>query len=458
MKRCFCGKVTGIVLVAVLILGSTAVLGFAMGESQAKADNQVVVNPISNNNHGVAYDIPVLRESNTETLTGMTGAFLLVDSISEKEYADMMNILYPSGIIDEQGLDISSADNLEELRARFIAEHTKAYSFSGTGVSEVQVTPFNITLESHMDGKYECLFYQAIIGEDCFVYPSEWGNQSCSFVTAGEIGIYLAYTDIGIWQIDPHGLTARKITSDTYAGKSRSEIRDNFISKNGYLFWIDSVQLSPDGEFAVYRTNRDCIAGSDDTSVWAVNLQTGEERQVAAPTLNNDIAGFLSDSHIAVGALADTRIINVETGGVVPLEFPQLPNFLVTGACNGIIVYSSYSNGSSDTTAYISSIDVSTGKLTPITKVVGYLSNEPRFSLSGKTAAIGYGTDPMVGTTDVMLVNLETGTQKLLTASVANSQDIDGMIRNYQWAHNDTIIVNAQRESESHIYLIAPTA
>ena len=437
-----------VAIVVALILCSTTVLGVAMFVTRNAADTEVVANSPSNNPPGMVYDIPVLKDPNTGLMTGESGSYLWVDSVSDQDYTEMMRILYPNGIVDEQGQEIGGVDDPEEVRAAFVAEHTKAFILSGMDIVEIEATPFSIKIANAQDGEYDCLFYQARTGQDYFVYPSEWGGgQTCGFVSASEAGVFLAYTDIGIWQIDPVTLKSEKISTDNYEGKSRAEIREQNVD----LYWIDGVYLSPDSSFAAYRTNRDCTG--NDTSVWAIDLRTGEERQIVRPAIYNDIVGFLSGRHIVVGASSDTRIVDVFTGVVVPVSFPQLPNFIISGVNNGIVVYTSYADGTSDTTAYISHIEASTGSMTLITRVVGFLG-ESRFSPSGKTVAIGYGTSPNAGVGDVMLVELATGTQKLLTASVQDANQIDGAIRRFQWGYDDMLIVTAQSESDSRTYII----
>jgi len=448
--------ITGIVLVVVIILGSTALLTFAMNAARDKADGEVVTNPQSNNKPSTVNDIPVLKDPNMGVLTGENDSTLWVKSVSEQDYDEMMRILYPNGMLDEQGQEIGSVDDLEERRGEFIADHTNAFGFKGNDVAAVETYPFSINIKSVSKGEYSCLFYQARIEDDYFVYPSEWGGgQSCGFVTTDKAGIYLAYTDMGIWRIDPKILTSEKITSDTYEGKNWDEIEAKKRSVGYYLLWIDSVFVSPHGNYALYRTNKDCEDTSSDTTIWAIDLRTGKEQRIIEPALNNDIVGFVSDYHVMVGSLHDTRIVDITTGAIVSVSFPNLPNFRIDGVNDGIVVYASYVDGTSDTTAYISRIDASTGLMTLITKVVGYLGSETQFSPSGKIMAIGYGSDPMAGTDDVMLVDLATGIQKLLTASVENANLIDGLIRSYRWTCNDTLIITAQKESEFSTYVVS---
>ncbi len=391
-----------------------------------------------------------LGEASSNSLVGRNGSVLLVDSISDSEYSEMMGILYPNGLIDVQGLDIPWIDNLEEAREKFIFEHTKAYSFDGQTVTEIALAPFTIELSSLSNETYTWQFYQAQIGDDHFVFPSEWGKQPCGFEAVSKADIYLAYTDIGIWNINPITLTADKITADTYTNTT-AETKNSFDKE---LFWIDSLRISPNGTYAVYRTSRDCTDSSG-TSVWVINLQSGEERQVIEPSRTNDIVGFLSETHIVVGAFSETKMTDISTGEELLLTFPELPNFSVCGVNNGTIVYSSYAEGSSDTTAFIADIDLKTGGQAPIASVKGYLECNPQFSSSGEILAIGYGSDPMLGVDDAVLVSLADGSQKRLSSSLSMlKRNGFGRIRGVQWVGDNNFIITSQSGSEMHDYLI----
>jgi len=225
-------------------------------------------------------------------MVGESGAVLLVDAISDKEYAEMMSILYPNGIVDAQGQDLPGINNLAETRAKFVAEHTKAYSLVGEKTTEVKLTSFKIAISDKSSGEYESLFYKASVGKDRFVFPAEWGNQSYSFIYVYEKNIYLAYTDMGIWRIDPDNLSAVKLSSDTYSAKTQAEIGLGItkLHPDGYLTWVDSVKISPDGNYIVYRTNRDSTK-LNETSVWGIDLKTGEEGQLISPPMTTILSG-----------------------------------------------------------------------------------------------------------------------------------------------------------------------
>ena len=63
MKRIFTGKGLGVFLIAAIILGSTAILGYAMAVSQKATDKEVVTNQMAESNAVMDYDIPVATPS-----------------------------------------------------------------------------------------------------------------------------------------------------------------------------------------------------------------------------------------------------------------------------------------------------------------------------------------------------------------------------------------------------------
>lgn len=424
-------------ILSILLLGGTTVSAYQKTDSTAVDGNAVTA--------------IVEGEDNNYVLKGAHDTTLLVDSISSNEYEAMMGILYPNGVVDKQGQDIPEIENASAVRVKFIAEHMKAYSMAEGVKTEVQLAPFTISITDQSNGTYSALFYRASIGKDQFVFPSEWGNQSFGFTQISDKNIYLAFTDMGIWRIDPDSETATKITADTYLGEKEAEVSEKVKERfpEGYLMWIDSVAISPNGEYVVYRTNRDS-ASLNETSLWKISLSSGTEEQFVAPAINNDIVGFITDNDAVVGALKDTRIIDVTDNKVVTIKTPELPNFCVKSVKAGKIVISSYEDGSSDTTTYIDNVNEVTGAMSEITKVSGYLDGEPQFAPSGNKLAIGYGTDAMVGVNDVMVVDVANNVQSLLTDSIPTAKGahtINSTITRCLWINDDTLLVDTQQEN-----------
>ena len=56
----------------------------------------------------------------------------------------------------------------------------------------------------------EYLFYKATIGDDVFIFPSEWGALPFGFIDASEDSAYYTFTNWGIWKIDTEKLSLDK--------------------------------------------------------------------------------------------------------------------------------------------------------------------------------------------------------------------------------------------------------
>lgn len=398
-------------------------------------------------NNGIKTDMApmttITSDDASYVMTGESGTTLLVDSISSQDYRDLLNVLYPDGVIDEQGQDIPGIENATDTRAKFIANHMRAYSVVDGETTEVNLTPFEIAITDQTNGEHYELLYKAEIGSDSFVFPSEWGNQSFGFTHLSNKNIYLAFTDMGIWRIFPENLSTEKLTSDTYLGDTRamvaSEIAD--LNPDGYLIWVDNVFISPDGNAVIYRTNRDCTV-MDETSIWKIDLNTEEESQLVSPAFNNDIVGFITGSDAVIGALEDTQIVDIVNATSVSVNIPDMPNCCVNSVKDGKIIFSYRGDDSSNSTACISNVDTLTGDVNEIAEVSGYLDGEPTFSPSGNKVALGYGDDPTSGINDVVIVDLSADSQTFLTDLMPYTRSSAPDINRCLWIDEETVVVD----------------
>lgn len=166
--------------------------------------------------------------------------------------------------------------------------------------------------------------------------------------------------------------------------------------------------------------------------------------------INNDIVGFISDNKAVIGALGNTRMVDVSSNSMIALDIPEMPNTCVKSVKDGRIVVSSYSDGSSNSTVCISDVDNVAGAVTEITRVSGYLDGNPQFSPSGDKVAIGHGTDAMDGVDDVIIVDVSTTAQTLLSDSMAtarSTQTINSNVTSCLWINDNTMLVNTQQEN-----------
>lgn len=379
-------------------------------------------------------------------LKGMNGTVLYVDSISNNEYTELMNLLYPNGIIDEQGLDIGGIDDMENVRNEFIKKHTNAFvSFNGE-MTSVELIPFYVHINDISNGEYDYLFYAAYVNNDVFAFPSEWGNQPFNYITSSETESYFISTDLGIWKLELDELKANKITSDEYNGKNYNEIKNDYTPniQDDYLLWIDNVVVSPNNDYIIYRTNRDCEE-LNTTSIWKLDVKTGKEEKINEPRIDNDIVGFISDEDIVVGSLNDTRLVNIFDLTVNKIELPRLENLCVKAVRNGILVFTNYENGSSVSSVVINEVDLNNAALSAIENFSGYYSGAPIFSNDGSMLAIKTCKNADECPTDVLIVDLENKTYHTLNDK--NDLDKDDIIQTIYWNDDNQLLIKCENKS-----------
>lgn len=408
---------------------------------------------ISQAEEGLAAAPRAIIDSNETdyVMYGENGTTLLVKPVNAAEYDELMDILYPHGTIDDQGLSMEAVPNEDAIRAEFVANHTKAYAVNGLVQTEVALTPFTIELEDESNGVFNALMYRCIVGTDTFIFPSEWGNHPFGFLHSTPANVYLAYTDIGIWLIDAINGDTQKLTNDSYAGASRAEISNTtkFTAPGNYLVWIDGVTMNMTGHCVIYRTNRDADSPNK-TSVWKIDLDTKQEAPVLPAENNNDIVGFITDEHFVVGALNNTRMVGIFDDTVASISLPNLPNMCIKGVGYGKLIYTSYQEDSPITTAFINKIDDVTGDVQAITSIAGYLDGVPNFSPSGSKIAFLYGVDNSFGTNDVCIVDANSGTDELLSetrASAQHSKDSSNNVSGVHWLDDDTVLVRSEENN-----------
>lgn len=316
-------------------------------------------------------------------MKGKNNTTLFIKSVDSDDYDELIKTLYPNGIVDWQGQEIGIVENAEEVRKKFIDEHTTAFTVINGITKEVELEKFYVDLKEISnelyfdsnggDGKYLC--YKATVDNDIFIFPSEWGSQPFGFIEVSEDSSYYTYTSWGIWKINTENLLLDKLTSDEYEGKTYLEIimtipNDDTVDNEGTLCWIDQVQISPDNNIIVYRSNRGSKNLSE-TSIWKLDLKTRVEEKVLIEDLYNNIDGFASNDVIVVGSAGNgnTRLVNLTNLNVKKIEIPNEPNVSVQGVKNGKLFYTTYENGSTQTTTVLNELDIETGKLTELQRL-----------------------------------------------------------------------------------------
>lgn len=115
------------------------------------------------------------------------------------------------------------------------------------------------------------------------------------------------------------------------------------------------------------------------------------------------------------------------------------------GAGYGKLIYTTYQDGSSTSTAYINDLDSETGKLREITSVRGYLDGTPSFSMSGAKLAISYGENADIGMNDIKIVDALNGRAISLNETTQVGQSVqaatNSAVRGF-WLNEDTMLIS----------------
>ncbi len=133
----------------------------------------------------------------------------------------------------------------------------------------------------------------------------EYSNLSYEFILSSDHKKGLIPTLSELWLIDSNKKT-KKITSDTYNGKTYNDIQASYENKladsesEGYatVWWNDSPKFNPSATSIVYTSNRDSIE-TGGNSIWMNKLVNGEELKVMSG--NSDfliVMGWINDEQI----------------------------------------------------------------------------------------------------------------------------------------------------------------
>ena len=422
-----------IVIVAILLFGTIATL--AIYFNVTKGENAETID-LSGNNMQVQAD--------------SSGNAFIIDLPSDADYDRMMQLLYPNGVIDEQGFDIAGIENIEEARDRFIRDNTKAYYMENGELKEVETTPFKVKMLNPHGEDWVLPFYRARAGEFTTIYPSEWGAFFNCFASNNDAGTYITWSDYGIWQIDPETLETKRITSDTYDGKTIDEIREDSIKIE--FSWVSDVALSLDGKNVVYLSKKDCPKELGKRSIWMINLETGKESRLSDSWKWGYMVGFLSDDCLIMQEEIGASIININTGKIIPIPFPEefpvdeikndggYSGISIKDIKNEVIVYRFSINGSALSTMYVSNINAETGELVKIMEVKDVVY-PPSFSPSGNIIGVLEQRGEYTNSLDLLLIDITTGEQKWLKETIGKETEIKGGIQGFKWANDDNTLI-----------------
>lgn len=147
---------------------------------------------------------------------------------------------------------------------------------------------FNDVLRSE-----EFPFYEVSLGEAFVILPGDYHFWADSLRFEPLEEGYLVTSEDAVWRIDPAGGLER-LSSETYKGMTHREVWQALPGSldQSLLKWNYAAKLSPGRDWLAYGTNRDCTLDQLDTegrdkfeyifatSLWLMNLKTGEEKRL----------------------------------------------------------------------------------------------------------------------------------------------------------------------------------
>jgi len=385
--------------------------------------------------------VSLINERWKHVFYGSDGQVVLLDIASDTEISDFLDATWDP----DTG---SYIDGWMQFRATFIYEAEQAYELSGTSLITLprslhRVTLKNTEMNSPMGQEFDWPFYCVTSSDGkSYVFPSEWdiGDDPALMFDAEHSALYVS-TFLGVWQISPDG-TSRKLTTDEYNGMHYSQhdtaAYDDHIGSS--LFWTANALMSPDGSFIIYRSNRDCYTeGSENMSLWRIDLETGEEQRILEGNSVNRIDGFVTDTMVLID---QQFLLDVSTGESIQVSLPNLSNRFIESTGFGYIICSSYRDEDAGLSSlYIFRVEPETGALTDVLTISGVF-RDSGFSASGRFAFATYGSDPDQGAVTALIFDLENSTIRFLEDVLGKAyNELDGIVTRAKWLTDNSMLL-----------------
>ena len=325
--------------------------------------------------------------------------------------------------------------------------HTQAAWRKSPADIVVPSASFSVELED-FTGNFTAEFLRISQGQRTLPVPESWEHSRYTYLADSGNTVFLACTDAGIWKLD--GQSAERLSAAAYAGRSVREIREESDS----LLWIDQTALSPDGKYAVYRSNRTDPL-TDGHSVWALDTRSGEELLVLAQgSTARRVLGFLSrtDVLLETGSGTETRgggerryvLLNILTGETRELELSDSGTILHVAGVNGYAAVLSQESPGEREELLLVHLGVD-GSALCLSKFAGYFPNGARFSPSGDTLAAPVAPGEGEAADDVLLIDISTASARRLEPRLPGEEA--EAITDFVWAGESALLLRTHTDS-----------
>ena len=306
-------------------------------------------------------------------------------------------------------------------------------------VLPVEWDMFSVPMEDVRGEGQEAVFYRVAAGDGVLAIPQEDPGTNTG-------SRFYAWTDAGIWKIDPEQGTGSKVTSDFYQGMHYTALAEDADACH-HLFWIGNPMVSPDGRYVVYRSNRSAPKDYGDC-LWALDGTSGRELQLTSDAHVYRVPeGFVGPTEVLVANLSgDTptaySVVDVATGAEMSLQMPTLPNVSICATSPAGYAALGYYDDAACGTAIvqIQGKDVTTVQDFP--GIYGTI----HFSPSGAWAGISYNLDLSRPDSELLLFDLCSEAERYLSDDAASLMDHPGSasISDFAWISDNALLVTTE--------------
>ncbi len=306
-------------------------------------------------------------------------------------------------------------------------------------IQPVEWDLFSIPMEAVRGEGQEAVFYRVAAGDCVLAIPQEDPGTNTG-------SRFYAWTDAGIWKIDPEQDTGSKVTSDFYQGMHYTALAEDADACHP-LFWIGNPMVSPDGRYVVYCSNRSATKDYGDC-LWALDGTSGRELQLTSDAHVYRVPeGFVGPAEVLVANLSgDTptaySVVDVATGAEMSLQMPTLPNVSICATSPAGYAALGYYDDAACGTAIvqIQGKDVTTVQDFP--GIYGTI----HFSPSGAWAGISYNLDLSRPDSELLLFDLCSEAERYLSDDAASLMDHPGSasISDFAWISDNALLVTTE--------------
>lgn len=396
-----------------------------------------------------------LGSQDYQLTASVDGTSVLYNALQDADKEKIRNAV--GGTMTPEGLEIVSGSPSDSSNWRGqrpdIIDPVHFKKLAGSGLSESDAAVFDVNYED-VDGNKTVKIAKMTVNGKKVLTAADPEFANFKLTASPDSRRYVIPSEKGLWSVNPESGASVKISKDQFNGKSYDELakahRELFSAVDGpaVLWWNENPLFSPDSNFMVYMTNRDCLETLGN-SIWVYDFSTGEERPLVQNTNGEQYVsiGWLDHSHLLYKqSVQDTAryFVSDLEGNHVLLNLEGADPVVLAVQCSGLIAYTSDYSASRDIN--IGKVDTNTGIISKQYEksIDGALRDPYAFSPDGTQFAYLYAPDSENTTQSIAIIDLTGNTEKAVNELPAAAKTRH-MISSFDWFGNSKLLVRLNK-------------